>query len=192
MNKVKIVCIGDSLTEGYGVHESKRWTNLLRDKLDIEIINSGISGDTSAGMLARFNEMVIQHKPSHVIIMGGTNDIFLNISDNHILSNILAMTRYARHHEIISIIGIPTPFYNLSAFPDDEQFIESKDLFKRINIFYQSLKQFILDDEQRVIDFTLNMKAELFFNDGVHPNEKGHECMSEIAGQSLKNILFNS
>lgn len=190
MNKVKIVCIGDSLTEGYGVHESKRWTNILSAELNIEIINSGISGDTSSGMLARFNEMVIQHKPSHVIIMGGTNDIFLNISDNHIIANILAMTRYARHHEIISIIGIPTPFYNLSGFPEDEQFIDSTDLFKRINTFHQSLKQFILDDEQRVIDFTTNMNADLFFNDGVHPNEKGHECMSRIASQSLKKILF--
>lgn len=190
MNKVKIVCIGDSLTEGYNVHESKRWTNLLRDKLNIEIINSGISGDTSAGMLARFNEMVIKHKPSHVIIMGGTNDIFQNLSDNHIISNTLAMTRYARHHEIISIIGIPTPFYHLDDFTDNNQFIDIDSLFKRIHIFHQALRQFILDDEQRFIDFTTNMKADLFFNDGVHPNEKGHECMSEIAKQSLNTILY--
>lgn len=68
---MKIVCIGDSLTEGYQMDLSKRWTDVLQEKLDIEIINSGICGDTTGGMLARFKEMVIDHKPTHVIIMGG-------------------------------------------------------------------------------------------------------------------------
>ena len=43
----KIVCLGDSLTYGYGVSRSKVWTKLAEDKLHIEIINEGICGDTS-------------------------------------------------------------------------------------------------------------------------------------------------
>lgn len=97
MDKGKVVCIGDSLTEGYGIQEHERWSNLVADQSEIEIINSGISGDTSAGMLSRFNKMVIKLNPTHVIITGGTNDLLLNIPDNQIIANILAMTRYARH-----------------------------------------------------------------------------------------------
>ncbi len=111
MGNTKIVCIGDSLTAGYGLEPNENWPFLLAKELKIEVINSGISGDTTSGMLARFKAMVIDHKPTHTIIMGGTNDLSLNLTDEQILSNILAMTRYARHHNIETIIGIPTPFF---------------------------------------------------------------------------------
>ena len=70
--------MGDSLTEGYGIPQHTRWSNLLANETGLPIINSGISGDTTAGMLARFKPMVLDHQPSHVIIMGGTNDIYMD------------------------------------------------------------------------------------------------------------------
>ena len=48
---MKIVCLGDSLTYGFMVRRSKIWTKLSEDKTGFEIINEGISGDTSGGML---------------------------------------------------------------------------------------------------------------------------------------------
>jgi lysophospholipase L1-like esterase len=77
MNKPKIVCMGDSLTEGYMIDLSQRWSEVLKKSLGIDLLNSGISGDTTGGMLARFKPMVIDHHPTHVIIM--TNDVSLNI-----------------------------------------------------------------------------------------------------------------
>jgi len=189
MNKLKLVCIGDSLTAGYGIEESKRWSNLLSNELDIEFINSGISGDTTAGMLARFNEMVIQYKPSHVIITGGTNDLSLNLAENIIVSNILSMTRHAKCHGIVSIIGIPTPFYNTRNITDDNLFISTENLVIRINSFQKKLKKFVLNDRQNMIDFSQNMEPVYFLDDGLHPNEKGHECMMKVAKKELKKIL---
>lgn len=189
MNRKRIVCIGDSLTAGYGIQTNYRWSNLLSTDLNIEVINSGISGDTTSGMLARFYEMAIKHKPNYIIITGGTNDIWLNLPNNIIIGNILAMTRYAKHHDIIPIIGIPTPFFNQGDFTDESPFIDVTSLSKRINSFQKILKQFALEDNQNFIDFTLNMNPELFLKDGLHPNEKGHILMSVNAKLSLTSFF---
>lgn len=189
MNRKKIVCIGDSLTAGYGVQINDRWSHMLSNNLTIEVVNSGISGDTTSGMLARFYEMAIKHKPDYVIILGGTNDLALDLPNNIIISNILAMTRHAKHHNIIPIIGIPPPFFNQENFTDENLFIDSSSLSKRIHSFQKLLKQFALNDAQNFIDFSLHMNSEVFLEDGLHPNKKGHVLMSENAIASL-NKLF--
>ena len=48
---MKLICIGDSLTFGYGVRPSQRWTRLCAQETGGEIVNEGISGDTTGGML---------------------------------------------------------------------------------------------------------------------------------------------
>lgn len=154
--------------------------------MNLEIINTGISGDTTGGMLARFNETVKKHNPSHVINTGGTNDLHLNLPDNLILSNILAMSRYAKYNEITPIIGVPTPFFNLGNFTDESIFITTSNFVDRIKSFQKTLKQFALDDNQLILDFTLDMKPDFFLSDGLHPNEAGHKQMMTNAIQSLK------
>jgi len=187
MNNKKIVCIGDSLTAGYGIQSSQKWSSFLSHELNIEIVNSGISGDTTSGMLARFYETAIKYSPKYIIITGGTNDIWLNLPDNIIIGNILAMTRHAKYYDITPIIGIPTPFFNIENFTDESPFIDTITLSKRINSFQKVLKQFALDDNQIFIDFTLNMTPKLFLKDGLHPNEKGHKQMAINAKLSIEN-----
>lgn len=189
MNKYSIVCMGDSLTEGYGIKPHSDWPALLDEKMDHVFINSGISGDTTAGMLARFQHMVIDHKPKYVIIMGGVNDVGFNISDNMIIGNILSMTRLARHHNIQSIIGIPTPFFPPKQYEDDSLFIELPIFMNRLIEFSHTLRKFIDTDDQPSIDFTLNMHAGLYLPDGLHPNEEGHEIMAENAKEQLFRIF---
>ena len=185
----KIVCMGDSLTEGYGIKLDSDWPALLEKTMDHKFINNGISGDTTSGMLARFQQMVIAHKPDYVIIMGGVNDISFDIQENHIISNIHAMTRLARHHNIQSIIGIPPPFFPPYPNVDDALFINLPVLNNRLIEYHQTLQRFIVTDEQPSIDFTLKMHASLYLQDGLHPNEKGHEVMSENAKEQLVSIF---
>ena len=189
MKNTKIVCIGDSLTEGYQIALDSAWPDVLKRETKFELINSGICGDTTAGMLARFQEDVIKHKADYVIIMGGTNDIWFNIPDSQIIANILAMTRHARHHQIQSIIGIPTPFYLPKNANADRFFIDLKGMHSRLLEYEQNLRRFIKDDEQPFIDFTLEMTPDLFLEDGLHPNEEGHVRMFENARKSLELIL---
>ena len=184
-----IVCMGDSLTEGYGIKPYSDWPSLLEKTMDLKFINSGISGDTTAGMLARFQHMVIDHKPDYVIIMGGVNDISIDIPENHIIGNILAMTRLARHHNIQSIIGIPPPFFLSNHNKDDSMFIKLPVFENRLVKYSHTLQRFIDSDEQPSIDFTLNMNAGHYLQDGLHPNEKGHEVMADNARKQLVRIF---
>src|SRR6056297_2521292 len=108
MNKLKIICIGDSLTYGYRVKRSKTWINLSQKELKINIENKGISGDTTGGMLARFREDVILEKPNIVFIMGGSNDIITGADLGVPQSNIMAMVHQARANMITPIVGLPT------------------------------------------------------------------------------------
>jgi len=182
---MKIVCHGDSLTEGYDIDLSLRWTDLLDLAFKGQIINSGISGDTTAGMLARFKPMVIDHKPTHVVITGGTNDVSHRIPFDLIISNIHAMTRQARYFGITSIIGLPTPVF----VPDKVFAGQEADLMQefavQIQKYRKRLMRFAIDDGWATIDFGEEMHADLFLSDGVHPNEAGQLVMM----QNAKDIL---
>lgn len=51
---MKIVCLGDSLTYGYGVPRKDGWVSLAAQATGHTLVNKGVSGDTTGGMLARF------------------------------------------------------------------------------------------------------------------------------------------
>jgi lysophospholipase L1-like esterase len=189
MSYSKIVCVGDSLTEGYGIDRKYWWTEIISAHLKIDIINSGISGDTTGGMLSRFIPMVVDHQPSHTIIMGGTNDLWFGLSDNMIISNILAMTKIARHHNIETIIGIPTPYFPGRENMKDDMFLSSTHYVERIINYQNLLKRVAIQKELPVIDFSENMTSVLFLEDGIHPNEKGHHQMAETAIRKLQLLL---
>ena len=72
---MNILCIGDSLTAGYGVPREQCWVSLLDRQTQHHWQNAGISGDTTPGMLARLQQL--PSKPDLIIWMGGINDILL-------------------------------------------------------------------------------------------------------------------
>ena len=56
---MNIVCIGDSLTKGYGVNPSKCWVSMLQDSLNVPTVNKKRKLlDTSSGILSRFSRDV--------------------------------------------------------------------------------------------------------------------------------------
>jgi len=75
-----MVCLGDSLTEGYGasrpseVDKSNSYPAFLGKKVTIEVINAGISGDTAGDGLARVDKDVLANNPQVVIILLGANN----------------------------------------------------------------------------------------------------------------------
>ena len=177
----KLLCLGDSLIEGYNIEQSTRWTDLLQNQMNVDVVNCGISGDTTTGMLARCERILLEHKPSHLIILGGTNDLWFGLKDEFIISNIHAMSRQARYHGVESIVGIPTPSFNLN-----ELNVVHENYSECIRSFQRTLIDHCVEDEKLYINFSLNMKTEHFLEDGVHPNEEGQKLMAENARQQLE------
>ena len=180
----KIVCIGDSITFGYELPENEKWTTLLSDGIGVEVVNYGINGDTTAGMLSRFEQILKTEKPTHVVIMGGTNDLWFGLKDELIISNIHTMVRLAKHNQIESIIGIPTPYFNLNELNFiQENFSECIRSFKNTLVDYCNLK------ELPYIDFSANLNRKHFLEDGLHPNTDGQKVMMKNAEKVLIHLL---
>lgn len=173
------------MTEAYGLPEIHGWVYLLEQELGIEIINAGISGDTTTGMLGRCESLLKEHQPSNLLVMGGTNDVLFGLKDELIISNLHAMSRYARYYQAECIIGIPTPILdekNLNFLGENVQ--------KRMENYQEALRNYCDEDGKNVIDFSVNMTAKHYLDDGVHLNEIGHRQMKNMARAFFDNNIL--
>lgn len=183
---MKLACMGDSITNGHGLHINECWTTILQQKLDCTIVNYGVSGDTTAGMIGRFQHMLLTEKPTHVMIMGGSNDLSFDIPYNHILSNIKTMTRQARHLNIPYIIGVPTTYYPVDK---EKSFgVVSSEYLELLTGFQKYLLEFIAYDECLYLDFSYGFNKEHFLEDGIHPNAIGQKLMADRAIELLQRL----
>lgn len=74
-----ILIVGDSISAAFGLDTRLGWVSLLEQRLrqqgyDDQVINASVSGDTSAGGLARLPALLAEHKPDVVIVELGGND----------------------------------------------------------------------------------------------------------------------
>lgn len=69
-----VLALGDSLTAGVGAKDGQDWPSLLAERTGWDIVNAGVSGDTSAQGLARLPDLLHTHAPSLVIVGLGGND----------------------------------------------------------------------------------------------------------------------
>ena len=196
---MKIICHGDSLTEGIDIERAYRWSSLLGNHLNCDVINHGIGGDTTAGMLSRFSFEVLQHRPDVVIILGGTNDLWWDLDTNIILANIASMVCQARHYGIAPVIGLPLPAWverlelqNWEPPAKGYQYLD-----QCIQNLVSELKRQSHEWETPLLDFHdlfFNDKKELitdyFLDDGLHANRKGHLLMGKRAAQQFKEFFY--
>lgn len=194
---MKLVCIGDSLTTGYGVFRNECWVSIIRDKLKIDILNKGINGDTTAGMLSRSFRDVVENNPTHVIIMGGCNDFMGGRSLNMVKDNLSELIKEALMYNIVPIVGIE---------PEIDEFLAKKKWsgsldYKKINEVEKEYRNWIIkfckENSICYIDFyncfyenlkSINSRQLLI--DGIHPSILGHKLMAEYAITSLKSIII--
>ncbi|PEL09906.1 GDSL-type esterase/lipase family protein [Bacillus sp. AFS017336] len=192
---MKIICLGDSLTEGLGIAKVNAWPAVLQNELSVEIINKGISGDTSTGMLSRFYHDVVLNNPSHVIICSGGNDLWWNVDLNYILSNIYSMVKQAIHNNIQPIIAIHPPIHleNINHKEVWEPIAGFETFVLKAKELAERIEQMIEINHFNLIDFRIpfqqhqQLKTEFFEGtDGVHPNELGHIALAKQAYQTMK------
>ena len=71
----RILCLGDSLTYGFGLPRGLVWTALCAAQTGAELLGGGVNGNTTGGMLAVLPDLLVREHPDAVLLMGGTNDI---------------------------------------------------------------------------------------------------------------------
>ncbi len=166
-----IVALGDSLTEGYGVAEHQTYPALLEAMLKKEgfsgaVINAGISGETSSGLLSRISR-VLSLKPDIVILCTGANDGLQGMDHGLIRDNISKMVRLFKEHRTTVVLAGMKMLVNYGP---------------SYTAPYARLYAEIADQEDIFfIPFLLEGvagKPELNLADGIHPNAKGYKIIA--------------
>ena len=111
---IRILALGTSLTQGYGVAPGLDFTAVLEARLrasgiDAKVINAGVSGDTSAGGLARLDWSLADH-PDAAIIELGSNDALRGQPPAETIKNLTAiLTRLKAVHIPVLLTGMMAP-----------------------------------------------------------------------------------
>jgi len=183
---MKIVCIGDSLTTGYGVFKNERWTDILTKEYGFDIINKGINGDTSAGMLERFYEDVVMLSPDLVIIMGGCNDLMSGRMLKNIESNVEKMVSEAMENHIVPVLAVEIPVIpdiarkKWSYGADYDYVLKNDILYREWMLKFSEETGISCLDLCAVFEEKLKgMEAKDLYIDGLHPTKLGHRIMAE-------------
>lgn len=167
-----IIAVGDSLTAGFGVAEDDAWPALLELKLGAnghkwQVINAGISGETSSGTLSRIQWIVAQ-KPQIVILETGANDGFRGIPINTIRDNISQAVGILQEAGVTVVLAGMQIVQNLG--PDYSSAFAS--IYPEIAEEHGCLLiPFILE---RVATIPTLNQADM-----IHPNEAGYKLITE-------------
>lgn len=179
-----VVFLGDSLTEGYGVDHDSAYTSLVQkkittDKISWKVVNSGISGSTSASGPSRAKWLLkAKEKPSLVVVVLGANDGLRGLPVDSVkksLNETVKIFSEAKVKTVIAELYVP-PNYGKEY---SEKFKKTfGDVAKENKI---PLMPFLLEK--------VAGKTDLNLSDGIHPNEKGHQIIADGIYSFLKKYL---
>jgi acyl-CoA thioesterase I len=180
----RIVVLGDSITAGYGLDPAQAYPALLQAKIDaahlpFEIVNAGVSGDTTAGGLRRVDWALSRGGAVLIIALGG-NDGLRGIAPKQTAANLRGIITRAREkipNIAIILAGMEMPA-NMGG-----NFVEE---FK--SVFPETAKE----AGAALVPFLLEGvggKPELNQADMIHPNAEGHAVVAENVWRVLQDVL---
>lgn len=182
----RVVLIGDSITEAWKVTDP----NLFNG----DLLNRGISGQTSAQLLVRFRADVIDLHPAVVHIMIGTNDIAGNTGPTSlkaIQSNIMSMVEQARLHRIQVVLASIPPATRFGWRPGIQATAAISAMDGWLRGYAQREHLVFVDYYAALVDSKLRLKSALS-PDGVHPNAAGYAVMRPLLLAALQRALAAS
>jgi acyl-CoA thioesterase-1 len=172
-----VLVIGDSITAGYGLGADKSWAATLVAETGWQVINAGVSGDTTAGGLERLPALLDEHKPKAVIVELGGNDMLRRHGSTETVANIEAMLEAIRRTGARPILmATPQPsiagavFAKLSDAPFYAEIAERQSV------------PLIADVLARILS-TSELKL-----DQIHPNAEGHRQLGVAAAKALRKL----
>lgn len=178
----RIVALGDSLTAGLGLAAQQAYPALLQNRvdeahLDYDVVNAGVSGDTSAGGLSRLNWALDGDVRVLIVALGG-NDGLRGLPASELRQNLSTIIEraQARHIDVV-LAGMEAP-------PNfgQEYTLEFRRVYPEVAKKYNvKLLPFLLD---RVAG-----KEALNQRDGIHPTAEGARLVADNVWSVLKPLL---
>ena len=166
METLRILVLGDSLTAGYGLAPEEAFPVQLEKALqaaghDVAVINAGVSGDTTAGGLARL-DWALADEPQLVIVELGGNDALRGLPPEQTRKNLEAIiTRLKERGIVVLLAGMRAP-RNLGS----DYYSKFDDLYPALSARHAvALYPFFLDGVATIPDYNQT--------DGIHPNPDG-------------------
>ena len=178
-----IVILGDSLSASYGMEQQQGWIHLLNQRfseknLPYHIINASISGETTAGGLARLPKILSQTKIDYLVIELGGNDGLRGFPPKIIKNNLLQMITLAKEKNIpIAIMQIKIP-------PNYGE--------KYNQLFTDTFKQVTMDTNVPLLPFFIEdiaIEPQLMQKDGIHPNVMAQPLIVDTMEKQLQNLV---
>ena len=178
----RIVALGDSLTAGYGLLASQSYPALLQERIDaegyeFEVINAGVSGDTSAGGLRRL-DWALEGNVRVLIVALGANDGLRGLSVDEMQENLTAIIQRARERNVVVILA------GMEAPPNYGP--------EYATAFRQAYREVAQRERVLFLPFLLDKVAgESVLNqrDGIHPNEQGARVVADTVWAVLRPLL---
>lgn len=175
--------VGDSISAAFGLDTAQGWVALLQKRLDkqgrsIQIVNASISGDTSAGGLARLPALLAEHRPALVLIELGGNDGLRGTPLAQLQQNLAAMVRQSQEAGAkVLILGMRLP-------PNYGQRYTTAfaEVFPKVAEEYgAALVPFLLEGAAGV--------PSMMQPDGIHPAAAAQSRLLENVWPTLKPLL---
>ena len=171
----QIVCLGDSLTAGHGLLTEQAYPSLVQKKFaadgytNIEVVDAGVSGDTSAGGLRRVEQVIGADTRILVVALGG-NDALRGLTTSQTHDNLAGIIDQALSRNVaVLVAGIQAP-PNLG----EDYRVPFNEIFTRLLSKYRTritLLPFLLEG---VAGVPSRNQA-----DGIHPNADGTRIVAE-------------
>lgn len=176
-----VLALGDSLTAPHGIQPGEDWPTLLARKTGWQVINGGVSGNTSAQGLERLPALLEEHQPRLVLVTLGGNDMLRKQPVGQTVANLTRIVDMvqAKGTKVV-LLATPKPsiagavLNNLS--PPDFYAEIAKE--KKVPLIADVISDVLSDT---------NLKG-----DQLHPNAAGHATLSELILGELKKIGFAS
>jgi acyl-CoA thioesterase-1 len=178
----RIVILGDSLTAGLGLAPEQAYPALLQKRLDaaglkFEVVNAGVSGDTSAGGLRRI-DWVLEGDVKILVVALGGNDALRGLPVEQLRDNLMTITDRAKARGIkVILAGMEAPPNFGPAYTA---------------AFRQTYRDVARQQGAVLIPFLLDGVAglpEMNQGDGIHPTAAGAETVADTVWSALRPIV---
>ena len=186
-NQIKILMLGDSLTQGYGLTEKnglvpslQRWLSI--NNVEVLLINGGVSGNTTL-VGAEQLDLLLSPDINGVVVALGGNDLLRGFDPEFTKNNLEKIFRNLQSKGITStLVGTISPLnYGLQFKREFDEIYPT--LAKKYNLYYiDNFFSPLIDKKTRKISVNL-LQA-----DGIHPNEEGIETIVNYIGPVIKNF----